>query len=56
MTEKSILSEKPEKQIDAALWGKETYERLIKSDEETKILKEKFTELFLENIKKSRTS
>lgn len=54
MIQRNILSEKPEAQQEAVLWAKETQERIRRSDEATKELKEKFTELFLANIKKNR--
>lgn len=49
----NTLSEKPEAQQEAVLWAKEEAERIRRSDEATKEFKEKFTALFLANIKKA---
>lgn len=54
MTKRVILSEKPEAQREAVLWAKEELERINRSDEATKKMKEKFTQLFLDNIKKAK--
>ena len=50
----NILSEKPEAQREAVLWAQEEAERIRRSDEATKEFKEKFTALFLANIKKAK--
>ena len=52
--EKEMLSEKPEAQRAAVLWAKETQERIRRSDEATKELKEKYKAVFLENLKKAK--
>ena len=50
----NILSERPEAQKEAILWAKETQERIKRSDEATKVLKEKLTPIFLANIQKEK--
>lgn len=49
-----ILSERQEAQEEAILWAKETQERIQRSDEATKVLKEKLTPIFLANIQKAK--
>lgn len=49
----NTLSEKLEDQQAAALWVKELQERRRRADKATKIFKEKYTTIFLENIKKT---
>lgn len=54
MVQHNILSERPEAQKEAILWAKETQERIKRSDEATKVLKEKLTPIFLANIQKAK--
>lgn len=54
MNTKNILSDRPEDQQAAVLWAKEELERIKRSDEATKRMKEKFTKLFLDNIRKAK--
>lgn len=48
----NVLSEKPEAQREAVIWAQNEAERIKRSDEATKEFKEKFTSLFLSNIRK----
>lgn len=54
MIQKNVLSEKPEAHRETVLWIKERQERIERSDKATKEFKEKFTAIFLTNIKIAR--